>query len=196
VAALEDGRRPGVTKGWEDSTSWEADGRINLTEHLGTLIDYLSLAILDPASLHDDIHPAPVSSAPKPKLTKFVMPTEDAPEEDTTENERLSRYRVGGLVGLARIVQRKAPEVLTLLRDPLLWSALSPDSGVGFEQPAIRKSAYGLLDAIVDAFPEEVGRPKMLSILSKSVLGSCWIERDASVWQQAGQAVVKFLSSE
>lgn len=201
VASLEDGRRSRVTQTWEDSTSWkEANGRIYLTGHLDSLIEYISLSILDPSSLHDDIHPAPVS-APAPKKGKFVLPTETLDEEDAVDHERLARYRVGGLVGLTRIVQNchSTPALLELLRNPILWSALSPEPAedapnIGVEQPAIRKSAYVLLDAFIEAYPEEMtASGKQLSV---AVHGSCWFEKDATVWQQAGQALVKFLSSE
>lgn len=203
-----------MTKGWEDSTSWEAaEGQINLTENLGSLVEYLSLAILDPATLHEDIHPAPVSSAPTPVKsgkTKFVMPTQTAEpteEEDTSEHERLSPYRIGGLVGLSKIVQvnskqgaKPSPELLSLLRHPLLWSALSSEpvedsANIGVDQPGIRKSAYALLDTFIEAYPDIVGETETKTLLAGAVHSSCWFEKDASVWQQAGQAVVKFLTS-
>lgn len=182
---------------------------------MGSLVEYLSLGILDPASLHDDIHPAPVSNAVAPAVkkggkAKFVLPAETAPavpEEDTSSSERLARYRIGGLVGLSRVAQDIAKnniplpeELVALLRHSDVWSSLSSEpvdeaANLGLEQPAIRKAAYTLLDTLIDTYPEEVGREETLKLLSVAVLASCWSEKDSSVWQQGGQAIVKFLSS-
>lgn len=38
--------------------------RIDLQEHLPTLIEYLTLSTLNPTILHEDIHPIPVAATP------------------------------------------------------------------------------------------------------------------------------------
>lgn len=224
VAVLEDGRRSGASKTWDESVTWSASesgssSRIQLRDHLSAIAEYLSLAILDPASLHDDIHPAPVSSTPaastptmrkggKLKTPTYVdLPAETPSGDDTAVAERLARYRIGGLVALARIIQDLSdnqiapiPAILDLIRHPVLWSALEPEAqedsaNIGLNQPAIRKAAYGLLEVLIETSPDEVGSPEMLELLSQAVLGSCWLEKDSSVWQTAGSAIAKFLSS-
>ncbi|RSH88769.1 hypothetical protein EHS25_002997 [Saitozyma podzolica] len=216
VAALEEGRRAGGTglRSWEDSVAWtEQPDRIDLVPQLSSLAEYLSLSILDPPSLHDDIHPAPVSSAPIPQKavkgakgrpTPAPTPPPVLAEEESVLEERWARYRVGGLTGLAWLVQQLSKngvvlpqELLELLRHPILWSAVSSvpsDDSIGAQQPTVRKAAYALLDALVDSFPDEVAKSEMLELLSTAVLDCVWLEKEAAVWQQAGAAVVKFLS--
>jgi hypothetical protein len=218
VAALEEGRRAGGSglRSWEDSVAWtEQPDRVDLIPQLSSLAEYLSLSILDPPSLHDDIHPAPVSSAPIPQKavkgakgrpTPAPTPPPVLVEDESVLEERWARYRVGGLTGLAWLVQQLSKnrvvlpqELLALLRQPVLWSALSSvpsDDSIGAQQPTVRKAAYALLDALVDSFPDEVAKPEMLELLSTAMLDCVWLEKEAAVWQQAGAAVVKFLSSE
>lgn len=75
IAALEEGRRAGGLglRGWESSILWKAPDeevggdtvvRIDLQEHLPTLIEYLTLSTLNPTILHEDIHPIPVAATP------------------------------------------------------------------------------------------------------------------------------------
>lgn len=92
-------------------------------------------------------------------------------------------------------------DLLELIRRPTLWSALSSakdgdSTSIGFEQPAVRRAAYNLLEVLIDAVPQEVARPATIGTLSEAVLGSCWSESDAGVWQFAGPTVVRFLASE
>ncbi|OCF39032.1 hypothetical protein I317_07169 [Kwoniella heveanensis CBS 569] len=250
VAALEEGRRAGGAgiKSWDSSTSLRAaapaatdvegesspasdSGTIDLTQHLGDLVEYLTLSILDPSTLHDNIHPAPVSSAPAapspaplakkgqskgskgksaptptpaPRQTAPVQPSED---EELVE-ERLSRYRVGGLVGLTWLVQQISSsgivppaELVNLIRNPGLWLALSPEPveaadspiGLGTAHPPIRRAAYSLLAAVVEQHSEQLAEEETLHMLSDTVLGSCWLEKEAVVWETAGLAVAKFI---
>jgi hypothetical protein len=93
------------------------------------------------------------------------------------------------------------PKLSDLVRTTPLWSALSSISSedspvIGYQQPPVRKAAYALLDSLVDAFPDEIAQQGLLELLSTSVLDVCWMEKEGAVWQQAGPAVVKFLSSE
>jgi hypothetical protein len=226
VAALEEGRRAGGIglKTWESCTSFVLhEGRIDLSAQISTLIEYLSLSILDPHSLHDDIHPAPVSSATTsaapirsakggkgkvpPSLATTSSPAGAAEDEEVAE-ERWARYRVGGLTGLAWLIHsiksiHPAPpaELLTLFRTPLLWTALSPlapteDTQVlGWQQSPVRRAAYTLLTALVETYPEVLDSKDLQDMLAVGVLGSCWTEREATVWETAGPAVVKFLNS-
>ncbi|WVR07509.1 hypothetical protein IAU60_004551 [Kwoniella sp. DSM 27419] len=239
VAALEEGRRAGSAgiKSWEASTTWnprEAEStesqssKIDLSQHLGDLIEYLTLSILDPSTLHDNIHPAPVSNAPAvpslvPKkgqqkagkgkaappapVRQIATPT-PAPEDEELLEERLSRYRVGGLVGLTWLVQQISsagiapPEdLLKLLRNPGLWLALSPEPveasespiGLGTAHPPIRRAAYSLLAVLVDRYADQLADTETVRMLSDAVLGSCWSEKEAVVWETAGLAIVKFV---
>ncbi len=237
VAALEEGKRSGGSglKTWEQSITWSASseeissaGRINLTPQISTLSEYLSLSILDPASLHDDIHPAPVASTPAsvPAPSRGVgkgaksrtipaavvnAPATPSAEEEEMVEERLGRYRVGGLIGLTWFLQQLKlvtpstlpSEVLTLLQNPILWTTLSsltldnsPSPNLGASQPPVRRAAYSLLSVLIETYPEEVGKEDMLELLSAAVLGKCWLEKEATVWETAGPAIVNFLSSE
>ncbi|WVF72830.1 hypothetical protein IAT40_007648 [Kwoniella sp. CBS 6097] len=249
VAALEEGRRAGGAgiKSWEASTSLKSfpsaeegeessssaaeSGKIDLTQHLGDLVEYLTLSILDPSTLHDNIHPAPVSSAPaaaspapsakkgqskggKGKsaptpapVSRQATPAQPSGDEELVE-ERLSRYRVGGLVGLTWLVQQVASsginppkELVGLIRNPGLWLALSPEPieaaespiGLGTAHPPIRRAAYSLLAAVVEQYSEQLAEKDTLKMLGDAVLGSCWLEKEAVVWETAGLAVAKFI---
>ncbi|WVR00029.1 hypothetical protein IAU59_007171 [Kwoniella sp. CBS 9459] len=236
VAALEEGRRAGGAgiKSWEASTSLNPEGetsddttgKIDLSQHLGDLVEHLTLSILDPSTLHDNIHPAPVSSststasssgpsAKKGQTAKggkgkaapipTVPPAPPTEDEDLVE-ERLSRYRVGGFVGLTWLVQQVSSsgitppeELVKLIRNPGLWLALSPEPveaadspiGLGTAHPPIRRAAYSLLSTVVEQHSEQL--KDSLEMLSDAVLGSCWLEKEAVVWETAGLAVAKFV---
>ena len=236
VAALEEGRRSAGSglKTWDDITTWSSadqdpstDGKIDLTTQLTNLSEYLTLSILDPASLHDDIHPAPVTVAPllpSPNrsgarganlrtASAAGIPSQTFPstEDENLAEERWARYRVGGLIGLAWLLQQLDRTSMTvlpsglreLLNDPVLWTALSPLSspkegealGMGGSQPPVRRAAYSLLGVLIETHPAEVGKEELLDLLAVVVLGNCWLEQEAIVWETAGPVVVGFLSS-
>ncbi|WRT68426.1 uncharacterized protein IL334_005402 [Kwoniella shivajii] len=192
VAALEEGKRAGGAglKSWDSSTTWTEEGGIVLSQHLGDLVEYLTLSILDPATLHDNIHPAPVSSNPPVPNKGKPLVKEPAVEDKEVVEERLARYKVGGLTGLNWLIQQLpgvAPEDLVdLIRNPELWSALSPD-----DAPPIRRAAYSLLATLVETCPELL--EGTLKMLSHAVLGNCWLEKEGVVWETAGMAVAKFI---
>jgi hypothetical protein len=219
-----DSRKRDESTVWLESSEELAmeDGRINLTAQLPYLVEYLSLSILDPPSLHDDIHPSPVQaafqstkSAPtkaKKKGPSISTPA-STPEVDTEDaqiaEERWTRYRLGGLVGLSWLLQQLSTHsiplsehLLALLSNSYLWTSLSPtigdegDESLGGRQPVIRRAAYDLLSTLVTRYPEEVKKKEMMDMLSVAVLDSCWVEREATVWQTAGPAVAHFLGSE
>jgi hypothetical protein len=228
VTSLDEGRRSGLdSRKRDESTVWleskdelaTEDGRINLTAQLPYLVEYLSLSVLDPPSLHDDIHPSPVQAAfqskaaPTKAKKKGYTPPAATPEVDTEDEqiaeERWTRYRLGGFVGLSWLLTQLSthniplPEdLLTLLANSYLWTALSPSIGeegdetLGGRQPIIRRAAYDLLSTLVNRYPAEVKKKEMLDMLSAAVLESCWVEREATVWQTAGPAVAHFLGSE
>ena len=131
----------------------QSPDEINLAEQLPTIIDYLSLSILDPASLHDDIYPASVTvlvssspSAAKSKGAKGAMvqspfqltsPKEDEKSsmDDRQTKEQHARYRIDGLAGLRYLLESLhearhdmflPDELRKLVHNPLLWTALSP----------------------------------------------------------------------
>nr|XP_018261516.1 uncharacterized protein I303_05954 [Kwoniella dejecticola CBS 10117]OBR83674.1 hypothetical protein I303_05954 [Kwoniella dejecticola CBS 10117] len=244
VAALEEGRRAGGAgmKSWESSVTWskaseEAETsssgteRIVLSDHLGELVDYLTLSTLDPATLHDNIHPAPVSSAPAapsptlkkgqnvkagkgkatapPPLRQQASTPAPPSEDDEVVEERLARYRVGGLVGLTYLIQqlsglpdpKLSEDLVNLIRNPGLWLALSSEqsddtevpTGSGVAQPPIRRAAYSLLATLIESYPDLLAEEETLRMLSDGVLGSCWLEKEGVVWETAGMAVAKFL---
>lgn len=226
VAALEEGRRAGGSglRGWTESTAWldqdstsSETGEINLVPKLSELVRYLELSILDPPSLHDDIHPSPVQAAfqstkpqpptkgkkkpPGPPATP--TPAATSTDDEEVAEERWTRYRVGGLGGLSWLLQQLAqrtkplPEPLsTLLRNPYLWTAMSveEEDTLGGKQPVIRRAGYALLETLVNTFPAEA--EAVLETLAVAVLDNCWREREATVWETAGSAVAKFLTSE
>ena len=231
VAGLEEGRRGGGAglRSWDDSTIFlkegeEANGRIDLGPHLTTLVEYLSLSILDPPSLHDDIHPAPVSSAPVapppqkggkgPKGKQAYTAGPSAPVEPTTEElemtgEKWARYRVGGLTGLAWLLQQLKTSELSmpvelsqLIHVPALWSSLSSlsteddSSDFGHQHPTVRRAAYSVLGVLVDSYPEEIAKPELLQILASEMLDTIWLEKETTVWETAGNTVIKVLSSQ
>lgn len=175
VAALEEGRRAGGIglKSWEHSTIWtvardveplsNADGKIDIIPHLPALIEYLSLSILNPPALHDDIYPAPItavpasSSSPSGSLAKgpiggkartptpYAPTTSPAPAEgDEVIEERWARYRVGGLVALTWLVGQYKKldglplpaDLLDLLRNPFLWASLASETSADSADPA------------------------------------------------------------
>ena len=229
VAALEEGRRAGGVglRSWEESTAWlvegaESDGRLDLTPQLSTLAEYLSLAILDPPSLHDDIHPSPIASTPAPPLPQKTkgkgkqpyMPPPPAPVEPTVEEtehaeEKWARYRIGGLVGLSWLLSqlKKAErplseEVSRLLHNSALWSCLSSlpseegSAAFGHNHPPVRRAAYTVLGVVVDAYPEEIAKEDILQTLAGEMLDAIWVEKEGTVWEAAGPAVAKILSRE
>ena len=227
VAALEEGRRAGgaALRIWDQTITWvpsEDDKQhIDLSAYLRDLGEYLTLSILDPPSLHDDIHPAPVASTSASAIPEYktkgakgkasarapqAAPEESA-EESQTVQERWARYRTGGFVGLTWILQqlagRQAPppsNLLDLLRRDALWSALASSSEdeepFGKDQPGVRRAAYGLLAVLSDSYPDFVREEAVLSTIAHAVLDSCWSEQDAAVWEAAGPAILRFLSSE
>lgn len=209
----------------DESTVWlesadelaTEDGRINLTAQLPYLVEYLSLSVLDPPSLHDDIHPsavqtgfqkaAPTKTKKKAFVAPIAAPEPDAEDEQIAE-ERWVRYRLGGFVGLSWLLTQLSThnvalpdELLALLGNSYLWTSLSPtigeegDESLGGRQPVIRRAAYDLLSTLVNRYPSEVKKKETLEMLSSIVLESCWIEREATVWQTAGPAVAHFLGS-
>lgn len=218
VAALEEGKRASGSslKVWQECTTWMLSdeyagpgGEINLTVQLPSLAEYLSSSILDPPSLNDDIHPAPVSSNPVPnkgKPTKAPLVPEPV-EVDELAEERWARYTVGGLTGLAWILQQihsnqqsLPDQYRALLQTPYLWTALSPPIGqegdsLGSKQPTVRRAAYSLLTVLIDCFPAELDHAETFSIVAKALIEGCWRETEAAVWETAGHATVKFLSS-
>ena len=249
VAALEEGRRAGgsgirvfeetfylsPSSSIEEETKQKRDQQIDLEPLLSSLLEYLSLSILDPVTLHEDIHPPPVSintgsSSPTPsarvmaKATKVrpssfeptSIPGTPATEDEEVEAERWARYRVAGIVGLTWLIQKISSsqmqlplELLALLRNPVLWTSLSPVENptildhfsttssmcLGYQQPPIRRVAYTLLGVMIDSWASEIEKQDLLELLSVAVLSSCWLEKEAIVWDTAGPAVVKFLNS-
>lgn len=224
VAALEEGRRAGGAglRGWTESTVWMASeelasvsGQINLAPQLSELVQYFELSILDPPSLHDDIHPSPVQAAfpstkqaPNPKGKKKPLGPSSTPipapaEDDQVAEERWTRYRVGGLTGLCWLLQQLSeqrialPEQLSiLLRNDHLWTAISleEDDTIGGKQPVLRRAGYTLLNTVIETFPTEA--EAVLDMLAVAVSENCWKEREATVWETAGSAVAKLLTSE
>ncbi|ODO06737.1 hypothetical protein I350_04096 [Cryptococcus amylolentus CBS 6273] len=233
VAALEEGRRSGgaAIKSWEASTTWkstgEEDERIDISQQLAALVEYLTLSTVDPVTLHDNIQSAPVfsesaSQAPTPKknpnkaaktktpapISRQVATPVQAEDEEVVE-ERLVRYRVGGLVGLTSLLQswtqlgslELPADLISLLRNPGLWIALSPEiidkaenpGALGTAQPPIRRAAYSLLSVLITSFEKIIGEPEVLKMVSDAVLGGCWVEKEAAVWEAAGPAVAKFV---
>lgn len=151
---------------------------------------------------------APAKGKKKAPPTPAVTPAAD-PEDDQVAEERWTRYRVGGLVGLSWLLQQLSkhsiplPEDLSaLLGNSYLWTAISPTPGqegdetMGGRQSVIRRAAWDLLETLVNCYPAEVEKKEMLDMLAVAVLDNCWAERDAGVWVAAGPAVAKFLSSE
>ncbi|KAL7422810.1 hypothetical protein Q5752_002106 [Cryptotrichosporon argae] len=200
------------------SQSAGAGAKIDLGAHIADLTEYLSLSTLDPQTLHRDIHPAPISSTPstpawkagkggakgRPAVPAVSTP---GPEEDAeVAEERWARYRIGGLVGLSWLVRHLAvagyvsppAEVLAVLQNPLLWSAVSAmptpinDTPIG-SQPPIRRAAYALLATLIDVYPSQVA-DELLQTVAPAVLWSCWSEKESGVWETAGTAVVKLLT--
>lgn len=228
VAALEEGRRAGGAglRSWEESTIWLSegatnDGKIDLTPQLSTIVEYLSLAILDPVSLHDDIHPAPVQANPVPptkgvkgaKSKQTYTPIASTPAEPTEQDnemadEKWARYRVGGLVGLGWTLQQTksrgrplSDEVVALIHNPALWSSLSSlaseegSPAFGYNHSPVRRAAFTVLTSIVDLYPEELAKEDMIQTLAREMLDTIWLEKEATVWETAGPTVVKILSS-
>lgn len=222
VAAIEEGQRAGGAgiRGWTGSTIWidsdetsDSHGRINLKPQLSYLVQYLELSILDPPSLHDDIHPNPVQAAsqstkqPGGGKGKKAAPAAPVPEATSAEDElvaeeRWTRYRVGGLEGLCWLLRQLAeqnivlPEELSsLLRNDHLWTSLSVDAEdtLGGKQPVIRRAGYSLLDTLLSTFPSETAAN--LDTLAVAVLGNCWRDREQTAWQTAAGAVSNFLTS-
>ncbi|WWD02614.1 hypothetical protein V865_000654 [Kwoniella europaea PYCC6329] len=254
VAALEEGRRAGGAglRSWDNSVTWSTptqkeegedtsstsndSEKIVLSQHLGDIVEYLTLSILDPANLHDNIHPAPVSSAPstsspapnkkgqnikgggKGKSTPNPQPkqqisasTSTAAEDGEVVEERLARYRVGGLVGMNYLLQQLSKadikdlpaDLVNLIKNPGLWLALSSETidnsdsdspnGLGTAQPPIRRAAYSLLSTLVENYPEHLEEKDTLRMLSDAVLGNCWLETEGIVWETAAMAIAKFI---
>lgn len=236
VAALEE-RRSGGLKVFEDlvglgpkpTPEGQETSHLDLVPFLPGLAEFLSLAILDPKTLHRDIHPAPVQNQfesakqakeaaknqnqkgkgkGKPSRTATPATETPPPEEDPQlAEERWTRYRVGGLAGLAWIITKlhahdpplKSEEVDALLRNPVTWSSLGPaqvipDVDPIGTAPLIRRGGYTLLQSVLQSFKELDS--ELLGIIATSVLGNCWQETEAIVWEVAGSAVLRFLTSE
>ncbi|KAJ9108838.1 hypothetical protein QFC21_000158 [Naganishia friedmannii] len=164
TAALEEGRRGTVGSGEEVMTAWESfvdwdaevqeDGadavKLNMSENLDLLLDYLRLAILEPQELYRQVHPPPVkaSESPAPIITSkkggkdkgskgqsakgyFTPMIEQEIEESDIDidslNERSTRYQMSGLLGLAYVLQHVSEGALekenfiSLLTEPQLW---------------------------------------------------------------------------
>lgn len=236
IAALEE-RKAGGLKVFEDlvglgpkeTPEGEETSHLDLVPHLSGLAEFLSLAILDPKTLHRDIHPAPVQNQfesakqakeaaknqnqkgkGKGKPAKPATPviSTPSPEEDPQiAEERWTRYRVGGLAGLAWVISKlysndpplKSEEIDALLRNPVTWSSLGPAHVISDVDPIgtaplIRRGGYTLLQSVLHNIPELDA--ELLDIIATSVLGNCWQENEAIVWEVAGSAVLRFLTSE
>jgi hypothetical protein len=164
TAALEEGRRGTVGSGEEVMTAWEEfvdwsfgsqdDGavavKLNMSENLDLLLDYLRLAILEPQELYRQVHPPPVKApeSPAPVITSkkggkdkglkgqsakgYFTPTID-PEIEQSDididslNERSTRYQMSGLLGMAYVLQHVSEGALEkenfreLLTETMLW---------------------------------------------------------------------------
>jgi hypothetical protein len=164
TAALEEGRRGTVGSGEEVMTAWEEfvdwsfgsqdDGavavKLNMSENLDLLLDYLRLAILEPQELYRQVHPPPVKApeSPAPVITSkkggkdkglkgqsakgYFTPTIE-PEIEQSDididslNERSTRYQMSGLLGLAYVLQHVSEGALEkenfteLLTETMLW---------------------------------------------------------------------------
>ena len=184
----------------------------------------MTLGCLDPPSLHDDIHPAPISctlaptSAPQKgggkggknkataTFTKPVSVAEPSLDEIELSNERWARYRVGGLIGLMWLFQnlqrlgKSLPEELvTLVRTPALWSSLSSlpeDDGT----PSFGSQFPAVRRAAYNTLGALLQTypdevNHILPILARELLEKCWSEKDAAVWEATGPTIIKVLKA-
>jgi hypothetical protein len=141
---------------------------------------------------------------------------EDGEGDGSNEEERWGRYRLTGLLGLTWVLQNLpegelAESIINVLKNPTLWTCLSPlqtspliqaaadgevTNSIGFDQPGVRRAGYALLAVLIEKYSDIVSETELLELLSRAVLGSCWVEKEGQVWETAGQSIVVFLASE
>lgn len=235
TAALEEGRRGTVGSGeevmsaWENFVDWDIgsqeDGadavKLNMSENLDLLLDYLRLAILEPQELHRQVHPPPVkapeSPAPaviskkggKDKGTKvqsakgyFTPPMEPEVEEPDIDidslNERSTRYQMSGLLGLAYILQHVSEGTLekdnftSLLTETQLWDLFTTPANA---EDTSQVAAPPVRQALYEVF--FVLASRFESFTRSKLLGSAGSSFLRNIWTEmdasvwAGRATVE-----
>ncbi len=221
VAALEDGRRGAGSIGsegiaiWDQLADWtspaQSDARIDMLSQMELLVEYLSLAILSPRQLHDEIHPPqPQASAPgsgigTPKKglqsTAAVIPTfvragevgpDDVAEEDTRMDEVILRYRHAGISGLTYLIQSMPPSldlpesVQKLLHETEMWNLIRPPASSEVTSTLapnapIRRALYMLLRCLITK-REAWTNAHLVDLIGPLLLQSAWLEEDGAVW--------------
>ncbi len=212
VSALEEGRRGAGSIGsegldlWREVADWSPseqvaiDG-IDMRSQLELLVEYLSLAILEPQQLHEEIHPpqvqADASGASTPRkggkgpapLPAFPsLPSKEVEDEhDAAQAEEIVLpYRSSGLAGLDYILQEmpldmEIPESLAnLLHKSEFWSLISPDGSTNSNGP-IRRGLYSILRTLIRRREQWVGE-RIVPVAAPIIMKSAWREADATVW--------------
>ncbi|KAF8634833.1 hypothetical protein AX17_004084 [Amanita inopinata Kibby_2008] len=185
-------------------------------EILTSLVSFTQRSALDPLGIHAYLNPAaPV--APPPSVPKkpggrtvpaAVRKDSDhgvrSRTDDVEENEQDRKARIRcGAMGAIKWVLDTSPNLSESMTpfflNPAFWSALCPmescpfadTESFGYAEPAVRKSAWSLLQCIL-RLPKERVLP-LIPVLSSAVLRSAWVETDTNVHAIMWQPLLTFL---
>ncbi|KAK0452099.1 uncharacterized protein EV420DRAFT_1273820 [Desarmillaria tabescens] len=192
-------------------SSWrsfnDASGKLLLNDKENGLFSCLGAFVyrtaMDPLAIYLDLNPLPPAPPPPTKGASRKVEPEPTPRlksEDLEEDEqdRKARIRVGAYGAIRWITDNVETEIHEQLSNPVFWSALhykesasyvsANEECFGYGQPAVRKAAWALVQALL-RHPIEA----QLSTLSAAILHSAWVEPDTTVHAIMWQPLLRFL---
>ncbi|KAG7441328.1 uncharacterized protein BT62DRAFT_937246 [Guyanagaster necrorhizus] len=170
------------------------------------LVTFVHRAAMDPLAVYLDLNPPPPPAPPPPPPTKGAsrkVEPESTPRfksEDLKEDEqdRKARIRVGAYGAIRWIIDNVKTEFHGQLSSLVFWSGLhcresapfvpADEECFGYGQPAVRKAAWALVQALL-RHPIQT----QLSTLSAAILHSAWVESDTTVHTVMWQPLLRFL---
>ncbi|PBK68595.1 hypothetical protein ARMSODRAFT_958257 [Armillaria solidipes] len=192
-------------------SSWrsfnEVSGQVLLNDKengfFSCLAAFVYRAAMDPLAIYLDLNPLPPAPPPPTKGASKKVEPEPTPRlksEDLEEDEqdRKARIRVGAYGAIRWIVDTVETELHEQLSSLTFWSALyykesapfvpADEECFGYGQPAVRKAAWALVQALL-RHPIQT----QLSTLSAAILHSAWVEPDTTVHTVMWQPLLRFL---
>ncbi|KAK0229492.1 hypothetical protein EDD85DRAFT_130041 [Armillaria nabsnona] len=167
------------------------------------LAAFVYRAAMDPLAIYLDLNPLPPAPPPPTKGASRKVEPEPTPRlksEDLEEDEqdRKARIRVGAYGAIRWIIDTVETELHEQLSSLTFWSALhykesapfvpADEECFGYGQPAVRKAAWALVQALL-RHPIQT----QLSTLSTAILHSAWVEPDTTVHTVMWQPLLRFL---
>ncbi|KAH9932237.1 uncharacterized protein B0H18DRAFT_1083328 [Fomitopsis serialis] len=188
-------------------------------EQVQRLWNFTHRTLLDPSGVYLYVNPPQPAAPPPPPHKKGAKspPTKRVQEEDTgrakpeeeeeNEADRRARLRMGACGSaewMLSAVVAERPEYLTNefvapFANPALWTALYHAQvppfveveSFGWNQPGVRRAAWSLLQTALRTCKELLDT--LLTVLSRAILRSAWVEPDPIVRSAMWQPLLTFL---